>query len=757
MEKISLSIDGKSFTCSPGTSLLNAAEQQGIKIPRLCHHPHLEPAGACRLCLVEEEKTGRLLASCVTPAAPDMVILTNTPAIQKHRTNIVRLMMANHPESCIVCNKGNRCALRRIAAELGLGLTGLYPIPHYTGLEEANPFIVRDLSKCILCGKCIRACQELVVIGAIDYNLRGFRSRPATAHDRPLENSSCTFCGTCVSLCPTGALSLKNDLPYAGTPERESFSVCGLCCVGCALNVGVSGERIVSVNPSPLWDTANGVTLCAWGRFPYDFLHAENRLTTPQILKEGRLNPLSWEKAIETVSERLMDIKGRFGPESVAFFGSLTCTNEENYLFQKIARVLFQTNNVDNGGRAAAQPFLSLIDEGTDGGYRMNPLAWLERRAEIIFFLGNSPSESAPVAGYYLKRAARKGIPLIVASSASMDLVHFSSLWLPVAPQGDLALINSLASLLLKEGASDSAFINRFTEGFDGYHDLLSSLDREKVRQDSGLDVTMLEKAAGLMKDRKIAFVVGEDILRGEGGMKTMDALYNLSLMTGSLGAVGAGFYILSSQNNQVGAYDMGAVPDALPGRRPIRNETARQEWEHIWETKISPNPGLNALQMIDEAEKGNLKALYILGDNPLRSLPDPDRVRKALENLECIVMQGTHENEISPFAHVVLPGAAFLEKGGSFTNMEGRVQRFGPVLSPPGDARPDWEILGLLCHKLGYPIFYDSYEKIDKEIRHTIPMYGDLNGDRQIWLKEFSRKKLFHEDGEGGLIPFSI
>lgn len=757
MEKIALSIDGKSFSCSPGTSLLSAAEQQGIKIPRLCHHPQLEPAGACRLCLVEDEKTGRLMASCVTPAAPDMVIRTNTLAIKKHRTNIVRLMMANHPESCIVCNKGNRCELRRTAAELGIGMTGLYPMPHYTGLEEANPFIVRDLSKCILCGKCIRACNELVVIGAIDYNLRGFRSRPATAHDMPLENSSCTFCGTCVSLCPTGALSLKNDIPYTGTPEGECFSVCGLCCVGCALSVGVSGERIVSINPSPSRDTANGVTLCAWGRFPYDLLNGDDRLTTPQILKEGRPNPLTWEEAIETVSERFLDIKSRYGPESIAFLSSLTCTNEEIYLFQKMARVLFQTNNVDNVGRATAQPFLSLIDEGTDGGYRTNSLAWLEKRAEMIFVFGNSPSESAPVVGYYLRRAARKGIPLVIASYSSTDLVDFSSLWLPLDPEGNPELINGLASILLKEGASDSAFIDRFSDGFPQYQDLLSSINMEKTSQATGLDMTMLKKAAGLMKGKKIAFVIGEDILSGKDGIRTMDALYNLSLMTGSLGALGAGFYILSKQNNQVGAYDMGAVPDALPGRRPVRDAVARLEWEHIWEREIPPSPGLNAFQMIDEAEKGNIKALYILGDNLFHSLTDTERLRKAIENIEFTVMQCAHENEICFFANVVLPGAFFLEKGGSFTNMEGRVQRFGPVLSPPGDARPDWEILGLLYQKLGYPIFYDSYEKIEKEIRHTVPMYGDLKGERQSWLKESSQKKLFHVDGEGDPINFAV
>ncbi|MGD8887667.1 MAG: 2Fe-2S iron-sulfur cluster-binding protein, partial [Desulfobacterales bacterium] len=237
MDTIVLSIDGKKILCPSGTSILEAAEQNGFKIPKLCYHPDLKPFGACRLCLVEDEKTGRLMASCVTPAAQDMVLQTASPRIVKHRRNIVRLMIAEHPESCIVCSKGNRCQLRQIAADLGIGEPNLYPMPNYKPFEEANPFIIRDLSKCILCGKCIRADHELVVVGAIDYNLRGFDSRPATAHELGLEQSNCTFCGTCVSICPTGALSAKNSR-YVGSPERESVSICGFCSVGCSLAVG---------------------------------------------------------------------------------------------------------------------------------------------------------------------------------------------------------------------------------------------------------------------------------------------------------------------------------------------------------------------------------------------------------------------------------------------------------------------------------------------------------------------------------------
>jgi formate dehydrogenase alpha subunit len=285
LETITLTIDGKKISCPSGTTIIEAAEQHGIKIPRLCYHPDLKPLGACRLCLVEDEKRGRLMASCVAPVTQDMAIRTDNPRIIRHRRNIVRLMIAEHPESCIVCSKGNRCQLRQVAAQMGVGETNLYHMPNYKTLEQANPFIIRDLSKCILCGKCIRADHELVVVGAIDYNLRGFKSRPATAHDLGLEDSNCTFCGTCVSICPTGALSTKNNR-YVGSPERESHSICGFCGVGCSLTMGATGDRITEINPSDMPETVNKATLCVRGHFAHDFLNSDDRLISPLVRNE---------------------------------------------------------------------------------------------------------------------------------------------------------------------------------------------------------------------------------------------------------------------------------------------------------------------------------------------------------------------------------------------------------------------------------------------------------------------------------------
>ena len=758
METIALSIDGKRIICSAESSILEAAEQNGIKIPRLCHHPELKPVGACRMCLVEDEKTGRLMASCVTPAAPDLVLQTASPRIIKHRRNIARLMIAEHPESCILCSKGNHCQLRWVAAQLGVGETNLYHMPNYKPYEEANPFIIRDLSKCILCGKCIRADHELVGVGAIDYNMRGFKSRPATAHELGLEQSSCTFCGTCVSMCPTGALSAKNTR-YVSGPEQESISICGFCSVGCSLAMGVADNRIIEVNPAQLPQSVNGATLCVRGHFAHDFLNSPRRLIGPMGRKDGNrendeLVPISWDSAFELIARRLMEIKSVYGPQSVAFWGSSKCTNEENYLFQKIARVLIGTNNIDNGGFLSGQSLLKVFDEKTGGGYRKNRLADLEK-AEVILILGADPSHSVPVVSYYLKRAARQGIPLIVVDPRKTELASIASIWMSIKPQTDLELINGLAALLHEKKAYNSSFIDQYTEGFSLFRYSLSSLDMKKISRLTHLDMAALDKTAELLKGKKLAIVIGHGVIQQKYGSHTLGAILNLSLISGSLGCVGAGIYVLAKENNQLGAMDMGTVPDLLPGRQPIGNHAARKIWEENWGINISPDPGLNLVQMIEAAERGNLKALYIMGENPLRAMPQPERVKNALKNLEFIVVQDILNSETARIADVVLPAAAISEKEGSVTNLEGRIQSFKAVTSPPAKAKPDWEILDLLSAELGDTNPYGSFEKIRQEIQHFVPMYGSLNGADHTWLQTTSDKALFEVEGADGLISF--
>jgi len=756
MEQISLIINGMPVIADSGTSILKAAGDNGIRIPTLCHHPHLEPAGACRLCIVEDEKSGRIMASCVTPVVSGLSVQTDSEALRRHRTNIVRLLLANHPESCIVCNKGNRCELRLLAAELGIGVTGLYRMPHYMKLEEANPFIIRDLTKCILCGKCIRADHELVAVGAIDYNGRGLRARPATAHEMPLEESSCIFCGTCVSLCPTGALMAKNT-HFAGSPQQEALTICGFCGVGCSLVMGSTEGRIVEVNPSHSDGTVNRSTLCLRGHFAHDFLNAPERLTVPLIRKEGGLTRTTWEEALDLVAERLLSIKSRYGPQSIAFLGSSKCTNEENYLFQKLARVGLATNNVDNGAALSGRPVWRRLEERLGGGGRVRSLSELEQ-AEVILVLGADPTQSSPVLGYHLRRASRiRRTPVIVVDPRRTDLIPFSALWLPLNPNSDSELIHALASKLLMEGSSDRDFIGRFTAGFDEYRASLASLDLEKVSRVTGLEVKAIDQAAGLLAGKKITFVIGHGIALQRGGLQAIDAIINLALMTGSAGGRGGGFYGIVRENNEAGAWDMGTVPDALPGRLALSDSAARKHWERAWHCRLSPDPGLSLVGMIQEAEKGNLKALYVMGENPVRALSGSPRIGEALRNLEFLVVQDILETETSRLADVVLAGAAFAEKDGSFTNMEGRIQSFEAALPGPGEALPDWEILNLLGKRMGSTNQYRSIQEVRSEIAGFVPGYLDLAGSqRTVWVQETGRSRLFGGEEEGGMISFS-
>ncbi len=736
MKQVSLSINGATVIANADTTVFKAARDNGIRIPSLCHHPSLEPAGACRLCMVEDEKTGRMMAACVTPVASGMALRTETDGLRRHRINIVRLLMANHPDSCLVCNKGNRCELRLLAAELGIAATGLYPMPHYRKIEQANPFIVRDLTKCILCGRCIRADHDLVSVGAIDYNLRGFRSRPATAHDLPLEESTCTFCGTCVSICPTGALMANEH--YAGSPQHEAPTVCGFCGVGCSLVLGSAQGRVVDVNPSSETTTVNRSTLCVRGHFGHDFLNASGRLRTPLIRKGDELSKATWEEALERVAGTLLSIKSKYGPQSIGFIGSSKCTNEENYLFQRIARAVLATNNVDSGSALRGRAVWKRLEERLGRGAMIKPLTGLEE-AEVILVLGADPTRSAPVVGYHVRRASRKNsTPLIVIDPRRTDLVPYSSLWLPLKPNSDSELIHAFAGILLKKGSYDTDFVGTSVEGFKDYEESLSSLDLERVSLVTGLSVDAIEKAAAILAGKKIAFVFGHGISFQRSGVQSMDAIINLALVTGSVGKNKGGIYGIAAENNEAGARDMGCLPDAVPGRLPLSDSSVRKQWERAWRASLSPDPGLGKARMIMEAERGNLKALYIMGENPVRALGASHRIASALKRLEFLVVQDILETETTRLAHVVLPGAAFSEKSGSFTNMEGRVQSFEPAVALPGEAKPDWEILDLLGNRMGSKGLYRSIQNIRHEIARLVPAYMDL-GRKQasVWVRE--------------------
>ena len=722
MEAVTIVLNGVEVSGFPGTSILDLAQESGVYIPTLCHDPNLASVGACRLCLVEDERNGALLASCVAPISPGMVINTRSPRVVEHRKKILKLILASHPDSCLVCDKGNRCQLRKLAAEMGIGFVEYQRIPQPDVIEEVNPFIERDLSKCIMCGKCIRADQELVVEGAIDYINRGTAVRPATLNDMPLEKSECTFCGTCVAICPTGAL-MEKERTYTGTAPVMVTTVCPYCGCGCTICLGVKDGGVIYSRP-PSDGLVNQGTLCVRGSYGYDFIHSPERLRMPLIKVNNEFRETTWEEALSRVSIELKRIKETHGADALAVFGSPRCTNEENYLLQRFARVVLGTNNIDNGSRlysAASREGL-----GTSIGYAgtTGTLGSLEKSRTIIV-IGADPEISAPVVAYVIKRAAKfKGAELIVIDPRRTSLAQFARIWLKPRLGTDIALLNGLARVIIDEKKLDVEFVTRMTDNFAKWADGLKKYTPNYVEELTGIPRKDLQKAARILAGAEQASIVyGNGITQQANGTGAVIAIANLTMLTGNAGRRG-GIFALQRENNALGTCDMGALPDFLPGYQSIDDAQDRKKFEERWHCSLPVNTGLTALEMMEAARAGTVKGMLIIGENPIASFPQTSMVKKALANLDCLVVMDMFMSETAKLASVVLPAASFAEKEGTFTNFEGRVQRVRKVIEPVGGSLPDGEIILKLAGMMGSPLPYKSQQEVLDEIEEMVPFY---------------------------------
>jgi len=719
LQSITITLDGREVSGYPGMTILELAKESGVDIPTLCHDPQLTSIGACRICLVENEQNGALLASCVTPIASGMVINTHSPRVIERCRTIVKLLLASHPDSCLVCDKGNRCQLRQIASDLGIGLVELQRIPQMTGIEEVNPFLERDLSKCILCAKCIRACQELVVEGAIDYFQRGFTTIPATLDNLPLENSECTFCGTCVALCPTGALTEK-EKTYRGTTQTVVQTICPFCGCGCSICLEAKDGHVVRITPGKE-SAVNKGTLCVRGSYGCDFIHSPDRLLKPLVKDNGNFEELSWEETLKLVGTQLQRIKDEYGGDSLAILGSSKCTNEENYLLQRFARSVLGTNNIDNGGRlynSASRVGLgsSLSFSGTT-----NYLSDLEQ-TELILVIGADPNSSAPAIGYAIKRAVkRQGAKLLLIDPRQTKLSLFAHLWLRPKVGTDVALINGLAKVIIDEGLLDEEFVGRRTDNFEAFDESLEKYTLEYVEETTGVSGQEIRAAAQLYaKASRAAIVYGTGITQHTTGTDGVKALANLALLTGNVGRKGGGIYTLQRENNGQGACDMGALPKFLPGYQNVVDAQARGKFEERWGSGLPAQSGLTALEIMEQVKRGKIKGMYIVGENPVLSFPNSRLITEILTSLDFLVVQDMFLTETAKLANVVLPAASFAEKDGTFTNFEGRVQRVQKAIDPMGESLPDWEIILRLANEMGAPMPYSSPKQVMDEIVDT-------------------------------------
>ncbi len=744
VEAITITLDGVEVSGYSGMTILELAQESGVDIPTVCHDPCLIPTGACRLCLVEDENSRALLAACVAPITPGMVINTRSPRVLERRKVILQLILASHPDSCLVCDKGNRCQLRKLASETGIGLVEYERIPQPDVIEEVNPFIERDLSKCIMCAKCIRADQELVVEGAIDYVERGFAAKPATLNDMPLEKSECTFCGTCVALCPTGAL-MEKERTYRGTTTTTVDTVCPFCGCGCSVCLEVKDNHIVRARPGAK-SPVNRNTLCVRGCYGYDFVHNSERLTSPLVKMNGDFQAVSWEQALERIAAEFKRIKEEHGSDSLAILGSSKCTNEENYLLQRLARGVLGTNNIDNGSRLYSAATRAGLGWSIGFPGTTNSLDELER-SEVIMVIGANPANSAPNVGYAIKRAVKyKGARLLLVEPRQTRLTPFAYLWLRPKVGTDVALINGLAKVIIDEKLLDEEFVARRTENFNELVQGLEAYTPKHVEEITGVCSGDMQYMARLLAGAERASIVyGNGITQNVNGTDGVMALANLAMLTGNVGHGGGGIFALQRENNAQGACDMGTLPDFLPGYQSLDNAQDRKKFEERWGVNLPADAGLTALEIMEQAEAGRIKGMLIIGENPVANFPSPSLVKKALTSAEFTVVTDMFLTETAKLATVVLPAASFAEKEGTFTNFEGRVQPVRRAIKPFGDSLPDWKIILQIASSIGYPMPYSSPQQVMDEIEELVPVY------QRLAYKDFEREDLDWADLEGG------
>lgn len=721
MDTVTLTIDGIEIKAKKGEKILWAALDNGIYIPNLCAiRDAEEPSASCRLCFVEIEGRPNPVTSCTEPVGLGMVVYTKTPRVERLRRAAFELLIANHDVDCRNCAKNRHCELQKIAAFLKVKLKPerfrktLRQLP----IDYSSPFFIRDPNKCVLCGKCVWVCNEHVGAGVIDFTFRGFDAVIAPFGGGPIIESRCESCGECVAICPVGALVPKN-LKF---PSQEVKTICPYCSVGCGIYLGTDDKGTIVNIRGDEESPVNKGSLCGKGRFAIaGMVHHPERLTSPLIRQNGELVETSWDEALKFVGSNLAKYRGsQFG-----LISSAEGSNEENYLLQKFARTVMETNNIDSC------PPLQLSQ--SLGGAMANHISDIDSAA-CILAIGTDATVTHPIIGWGIRRAVRKGAKLIVANPDEIELCRHATLWLRHSPGSDVTLLMGMMHTILDEGLADWSFIEEQCEGFDAFQESVHNFEPKFVEQVTGVPSELLAEAA-----RIYATVKPATIIYAPDDSDNALAIANLAMLTGNIG-----LYRLHGQNNAQGTYDMGLVPDFYPGYQPVADPKARQKFEAAWGCRLNPNPELNLDEIIRAAQRGEIRALYTIGANPIATMADAEQVKQALEKLDFFIVQDLFLTETARLAHIVLPAASFAEKDGTFTNVERRVQRVRKAIEPIGDAKPDWWIICQIAERLGGKGFDFAHpSQIMDEIAALTPIYSDISYERL--------------EQEGFLCPYSL
>lgn len=734
-QTVTLSIDNQEVTVPKGTTILEAAKGLGVEIPTLCHLKELAPDGSCRMCVVEVEggRRGGLTTACTAHCQEDMVVSTHSEKVADSRRFILDLLLSNHKLECFSCGKNGDCQLQQYALDYGIDATSFTEGKRMPCHQEdtSNPFFSYDPEKCIMCRRCARVCQLRQGRDVLSIANRGFETKMMPSYGQAFDQSICESCGNCVSSCPTGALTAKDTKEYRKWETQKIPTTCPHCGTGCQMNLLVKNNRLVGVEP--LDGPANKNLLCVKGKFAsYKFVGSGDRLTEPLIKRNGIFEPASWEEALTLVSSKFNEIKAENGADALAGFSCSRATNEDNYVFQKMVRAAFGTNNVDNCARVCHSASVHGLAQTLGSGAMTNPIADITEDVDMILLVGSNPEEAHPVIGAQIRQAIQRGTQVVVVDPRKINLVKDSALHLQVQAGTNVAFANGMMHVILKEGLADRHFIEERTEGFSDLEKMVADYTPEKVAEICHIHPEDLIQAARMYaKAEKAPIIYCLGVTEHSTGTEGVMSMSNLAMLVGKVGKPGCGVNPLRGQNNVQGACDMGCMPYDFPGYQKVNNPEVIDKFEKAWHVPLNRNTGLTSTKVLPAATAGNVKGLYIFGEDPIVTDPDTGHVRQALESLDFLVVQELFMTETAAYADVVLPGISYAEKDGTFTNTERRVQRVRKAVEPRGQAREDYEIFCEVMTRMGYPCAYESAKEIMEEISAVTPSFGGINYER--------------------------
>ena len=739
-EMVNLEIDGFKVTVPAGTSVMRAAATIGIDIPKLCATDSVEPFGSCRLCVVQIEGGRGLPASCTTPVFEGMKAITQNAKLAEVRRGVMELYISDHPLDCLTCSANGDCELQDMAGAVGLREVRYHPIETHLDAKKdtSNPYFSFDPSKCIVCSRCVRACEEVQGTFALTIDGRGFDSKVSAGQNESFMESECVSCGACVQACPTATL-METSVIENGLPEHAIITTCAYCGVGCSFRAEMKGEQVIRMVPNKDGKANHGHS-CVKGRFAFGYATHKDRITQPMIRAsiEDAWKEVSWEEAIAYAASEMKRIQAKYGKDSVGGITSSRCTNEEVYIMQKLIRAGFGNNNVDTCARVCHSPTgygLKQTFGESSGTQDFDSVM----KADVILIIGANPTDGHPVFGSQMKKRLRQGAKLIVVDPREIDIVKMphveASYHLKLRPSTNVALVNALAHVIVSENLVDEEFVNARCD-VASFNKWLTFIADERHSPEATESITGVPAAEMRAAARLYATAENGAIYYGLGvtehsqGSTAVITIANLAMATGNLGRDGVGVNPLRGQNNVQGSCDMGSFPHEFPGYRHVSDVATLSMFENAWQTNLSNEPGLRIPNMFDAALDKSFMGLYCEGEDIAQSDPDIKHVHAALRAMECVIVQDIFLNETAKFAHVFLPGASFLEKDGTFTNAERRISPVRKVMRPMA-GYADWEITQMLSNALGYQMNYTHPSEIMDEIASLTPTFNGVSYDK--------------------------